>query len=141
VSARDQLDLASDLADRMDGFGTIRVSRYFGGAGLRSGGILFAFVMKGMLYLRVDERARVALEKLGGVPFVYEGAWGPVTVPSYCQAPESVVDNDDELSRWAEQAHRIALSGTKDSARKPRRLKARPIPSRGRAPRRAGPLR
>lgn len=103
-------ELALDITERIDGLEPIEVRRFFGGMGLRSGGTLFAFVMKGSLYLRVDERMRANLEALGGTPFVYPGASGLVTVANYCEAPANLLEDDCALSQWASKALSAATS-------------------------------
>jgi TfoX/Sxy family transcriptional regulator of competence genes len=78
--------------------------------GLRAGGVQFAFVIKGSLYLRVDDDSRAALEALGAVPFTYAGRSKTVTVASYLEAPDQIMDDADELLRWARHAQRAALA-------------------------------
>jgi DNA transformation protein and related proteins len=102
--------VALDIAERIQRLGAIGVKRFFGGAGLTCGGVQFAFVMKGSLYLRVDERMRADIEAQGGAPFVYAGASGPVTVASYYEASANVLEDDRALSQWAAKALRAALS-------------------------------
>jgi len=105
-----QRHFALDIADRLGRLAPISVVRFFGGVGLRSDGAQFAFVMKGSLYLRVDAKARRALEAMGGIPFAYAGASGTVIVASYVQAPALLLEDDRELNRWATEAHRVALA-------------------------------
>jgi DNA transformation protein and related proteins len=66
ISARDQ---ALDIAERINTPGRVTVSRFFAGAALVADGVQFGFVMKGSLYLRVDDKSRVAFEALGAAPF------------------------------------------------------------------------
>ena len=132
-----QRDFASDIADRIDGLPPITVVRFFGGVGLRCGGVQFGFVMKGSLYLRVDERSRAALEALGGAAFRYEGASASVTVTSYSEAPATLLDDDRELSRWAREAYRAALSAKARPTRRLGRNAARPTAAKSSSPRKA----
>jgi len=62
---------ALELADRLHVIGLISVTRFFGGAGLVKNGIQFAFVIKDVLYLRVDDLSRHDFEALGATPFTY----------------------------------------------------------------------
>ncbi|MGE0407999.1 MAG: TfoX/Sxy family protein, partial [Amphiplicatus sp.] len=50
-----QRALAEHFAERIDGIGPVSVHRYFAGAALRAEGTQFGFVMKGVLYLKVDD--------------------------------------------------------------------------------------
>jgi DNA transformation protein len=122
TSARDR---ALEIAERIDALGAVTVSRFFAGAALIADGVQFGFVMKGSLYLRVDDRSRTAFEALGAAPFAYAGRSKAVTVASYYEAPSEVVDDPDQLGRWAAEAHRAALAA-RDHSRpaKRRRLAA-----------------
>jgi TfoX/Sxy family transcriptional regulator of competence genes len=107
LSARER---ALEIADRLDALGPVTVSRFFAGASLIADGVQFGFVMKGSLYLRVDDRSRTAFEALGAAPFAYAGRSKAVTVASYYEAPSEIVDDPDRLSRWAAEAHRAAVT-------------------------------
>jgi len=114
---------AREVADSLAEMGPITVTRFFSGAALRAGGAQFAFVMKGSLYLRVDAHGRAELEALGAVPFTYAGHAKTVTVASYVEAPDQIVDDPDELLRWARRAQRAALAGRAPKACPVRRKK------------------
>lgn len=114
---------AGAYAELLQHLGPIETSRYFGGTGLRKNGVLFALVMHGPLYLRVDDESRSEFEALGSEPFVYMGASGPVTVASYYQVPESVLNNVSALESWAERAYLIAKSASRRSPVRPRKTK------------------
>jgi TfoX/Sxy family transcriptional regulator of competence genes len=77
--------------------------------------------MKGSLYLRVDDRGRFHFEALGAVPFTYAGRSQAVIVTSYYEAPDEIVDDPDELRRWASEAHRAAASARSTPGRRKRR--------------------
>jgi len=103
-------DIALDIAERIHGLGRVDVKRFFGGAALVADGVQFGFVMKGTLYLRVDDDSRPRFEALGAHPFSYAGGAKIVKVASYYAAPDDVLDNADELRLWAATAHRAALA-------------------------------
>ncbi|SED19184.1 Transcriptional regulator of competence genes, TfoX/Sxy family [Rhizobiales bacterium GAS191] len=108
---------ALEIANQLGSLGTITVSRFFGGAALLADGVQFAFVIKGSLYLRVDEESRPAFEALGAAPFSYAGRSKSVTVASYYEAPAEIVDDADELLRFAARSRQAALAAL---TRKPR---------------------
>lgn len=112
VSAR---ELALDFAERIKTLGSVSVSRFFGGAGLVAAGVQFGFVMKGSLYLRVNDKTRPNFEALGAAPFTYAGRIDKVTVATYYEAPCDVVEDSDELGRWANEAHCAALAARQRS--------------------------
>lgn len=111
---------ALEMAERMSAIGPIAVTRFFGGAGLLKEGIQFAFVMKGALYLRVDDLNRPGFEALGARPFTYPGRSRTVSVASYYELPDEIADDPDELVTWAQQAHRAAMSAKFASRRRTR---------------------
>ncbi len=115
ASARER---ALEIADWLRRMGPIRVTRFFGGAGLAKDGIQFAFVIKGVLYLRADEWSRPEFEALGAKPFTYAGRSQAVKVASYYEAPEEIVDDPDELSRWSAEALRAALAAKPPARRR-----------------------
>lgn len=103
--------LAEDFSCRIDGVGAISVHRYFAGASLRADGVQFGFVMKGILYLRTDDTSRPGFQSRACRPFSYCGAWGPVTVAAYHEAPSDILDDTEQLSAWAADALRAAGPG------------------------------
>jgi TfoX/Sxy family transcriptional regulator of competence genes len=107
ASARDR---ALEFADRLQALRPIVVTRFFGGAGLLKDGVQFAFVIKGVLYLRVDDKRRRDFEALGAAPFAYAGRSKTVKVARYYEVPDEIADDPDELGRWASEAHRAALA-------------------------------
>lgn len=115
VQTLSQRALAQGFAEQIEGIGEVSVHRYFGGAGLRAGGIQFGLVMKGVLYLKVDDNSRQAFEALECAPFRYSGASGQVTVAAYYEAPDVILDDADALSAWALRAHRAARPARKDA--------------------------
>jgi DNA transformation protein and related proteins len=89
-------------------------SGFFAGVALVADGVQFGFVMKGTLYLRVDDASRPDFEALGARPFSYTGASKIVTATSYYEAPDDVLEDADELRGWAARAHRAALAAPGD---------------------------
>jgi DNA transformation protein and related proteins len=121
-SARER---ALEIAERIEGLGPVSVVRFFSGAGLLAQGVQFGFVIRGSLYLRVDDASRTTYQAMGAAPFSYPGRSKTVTVASYYEAPGEVVDDSDELGRWAADALRAALAAQRGKAarNKPARRK------------------
>jgi TfoX/Sxy family transcriptional regulator of competence genes len=115
ASAREQaLEVAEDLA----AVGPIEVTRFFGGAGLTCDGRQFAFVMKGKLYLRVDDTTRARFEAAAAEPFSYWNGPHQVMVASYYEVPAAVAADLQALTRWATDARDAAASTPRRTARK-----------------------
>ena len=108
MSGTSDRDRAREFADSLHAVGPVTVSRFFGGAGLVKDGVQFGFVIMGSLYFRVDDTSRIAFEALGARPFSYAGKSKTITVVSYYEAPDEVIDNPGDLARWASEAHRVA---------------------------------
>ena len=100
---------ALEIAESLRAMGQVDVKRFFGGASLCLGGVQFAFVMKGTLYLRADEGTRNKFEDLGARPFSYSTRAGRVSVASYYETPADVMDDSTALRAWAGRAHSAAL--------------------------------
>ncbi len=115
TSARER---ALELADRLHVIGPISVTRFFGGAGLVKNGTQFAFVIKDVLYLRVDDLSRHDFETLGAAPFTYATRSKMVIVASYYKLPDEIADDHNELIRWATRACHAATLAKSTSRRR-----------------------
>ncbi|NKL62038.1 TfoX family protein [Rhizobium leguminosarum] len=96
--------LALDFASQIAPAGCIDIRRFFGGSALVRNGAQFGFVMKGTLYLRVDDAMRAEFEAVGSEPFSYRGAGREVTVRRYYAVPAHVIDDPALLHSYAERA-------------------------------------
>ncbi|MBA8831811.1 MULTISPECIES: TfoX/Sxy family protein [Rhizobium] len=96
--------LALDFASQIAPAGSIDIRRFFGGSALVRNGAQFGFVMKGTLYLRVDEAMRAEFEADGSEPFSYRAAGREVTVRRYYAVPAHVIDDPALLHSYAERA-------------------------------------
>ncbi|MDV4161301.1 TfoX/Sxy family protein [Rhizobium leguminosarum] len=96
--------LALDFAGQIAPAGCIDIRRFFGGSALVRNGAQFGFVMKGTLYLRVDEAMRAEFEADGSEPFSYRAAGREVTVRRYYAVPAHVIDDPALLHSYAERA-------------------------------------
>jgi DNA transformation protein and related proteins len=93
-------------------FGPVSVNRMFGGAGIWSGGLMFALEFDGVIYLRVDDASLADFAREGSKPFVYPRAKTPGKIgrPSraFWRLPERLYDDPDQLAVWATRALAIA---------------------------------
>ena len=93
-------------------FGQVTVKRMFGGAGIWAGGLMFALMFDGAIFLKVDEASIPDFEREGSRPFVYtraksKGRVGRASL-SYWRLPDRLYDDPDELAVWANRALAIA---------------------------------
>jgi DNA transformation protein len=109
---------ALELADRLHAIGPISVTRFFSGAGLSKNGVQFAFLIRGVLYLRVDALSRPEFEALGAAPFTYATRAKTVKVASYYELPDAIADDNEALVRWLTKAYHAAAAAKPSRARK-----------------------
>src|SRR5258708_2648802 len=109
------------LIDLFADFGPVTIRRMFSGFGISADGTNFALALRGGLYLRADDQTIARFEAEGSKPFQYQTRAKTVTVGSYCQLPERLYDDPEELTDWARAAlaaaQRAAL-GKRPKARK-----------------------
>jgi DNA transformation protein and related proteins len=121
-------EAAADLAfaaDLFSGLGHVQPRRMFGGAGLYAGGVMFALVDEGRVYLKTDPALQDDLKAAGAVAWIYTERRGPKAgVPvetSYWSLPESALDDPEEACAWARRA--LAVAEAKKAAAPRRRRK------------------
>ncbi len=97
------------LKDVFAAFGPIQIKNMFGGAGLYRGGVIFAIVAGGKVYLKVDDVNRADFAREGKGPFEYVFDNGKKGAMSYYEMPDRLYDDQDEAAAWAERAHAASL--------------------------------
>jgi DNA transformation protein len=117
-----------DIRELFTAFGPVDVRRMFSGAGIFAGGIMFALVHDGVIYLKVDAENLPAFESEGLPPFTYKRREGTRGVMSYRRMPDRLYDDPDELVTWA----RDALAAAQRSGVRKRTSKkaSKPAPAR-----------
>lgn len=98
--------------------GAISVRRMFGGAGIYSGGVMFALVEDDVLYFKADDTTSVRYVDEGMTPFTFEGQTRMVET-SYWRAPERVFDEPDEMLDLAREAITVAANAKKAKRSQP----------------------
>ena len=78
----------------------------FGGWAIYKNGIIFAIIVDGELYFKVDDSNRSFFEKLDSHPFIYRQGKKSVTM-SYWTVPSSVLEDRDLLSEWVDRSAKI----------------------------------
>ncbi|SMF77557.1 DNA transformation protein [Tistlia consotensis] len=110
--------LAERLAARLLPLGPIETRRFFSGSGLSLDGTLFAFVVQGTLWLRVDAASLPAFEAAGCRPFRYSTSLREVTVRAWWSAPDEAVMVPEVLQDWAARALKAARANPPKRRRK-----------------------
>ena len=81
----------------------------FGGHGLYRGATFFGILYDGRLYLKTDETTSPDYERRGCRPFRPNDRQ---VLKSYYEVPADVLENRDELLRWAVAATHAAVAGS-----------------------------
>ena len=102
------------VVDQLEACGPITSKRMFGGVGIYAADLFFALLAGDVLYLKVDDSNRGDFEAAGAGPFRPYGDEGGVM--QYYEVPVAVLEDADELGRWATKAIAVARAA---QARKP----------------------
>lgn len=116
-------------------FGPVRLRRMFSGHGVYAGDFCIALMLgAGSLCLRCDAKTRQAYEALGARPFTYEKQGKLITVGAWWVMPDSLLDEPDELARWARVSLDIARALPPKKERPPKNERPAKATRSGRAP-------
>ncbi len=105
--------------------GEIRARRMFGGAGLYHDDIVFALVIQGTCYLRVDDATRARFAAEGGYPFQYAREGRTITMTGYLSTPADALDGGQPLRDWVRLAIEAARRTANAKAAGPKRAPAK----------------
>jgi len=97
----------------------IRARSMFGGVGIYASDLFFALIDDDILYFKVDATTRSDFEQRGMEPFRPGGPAGEVM--QYYQVPEEVLEDPDQLRRWAGAALDVAHRAKRGKAPRPSR--------------------
>lgn len=104
------------LRDLFEGVAPVTFRRMFGGFGIYRDGVIFAVVLRDQLMLKGDVDVATEYEAGGMQRWNYVGTkHGNTVAMPYWTAPESALDDPDEMTMWAhkaiEAARRAATKG------------------------------
>jgi DNA transformation protein len=124
------------VVDQLEACGRITPKRMFGGVGIYAGDVFFAILDNDRLFLKVDDSNRGDFVDEGMGPFQPYG--DDSETMAYYEVPIAVLEDADELTRWARKAINVALAKramkrtAATTARRPRK------PRTARRPRKPG---
>jgi DNA transformation protein len=110
------------VLEQLEPVGAITPKRMFGGVGVYAGDLFFALLDNDVLYLKVNDSNRADFEAAGARPFRPYGPGGEVM--QYYEVPVGVLEDADELGRWA--AKSIAVARAKKTSKPRRAAKKKP---------------
>jgi len=96
------------VVEQLSGWAQVTVRRMFGGAGLYREGTMFAVLADDVAYLKVDDSNRDDFVRAGSAPFEPYPDKSKTTMHSYYEIPADVLEDRDELARWAQRSWLVA---------------------------------
>lgn len=104
------------VVEQLAPWGEVSMRRMFGGAGLYREGAMFAVVADDVAYLKVDDSNRDDFGRAGSASFEPYPDKIKTSIRTYYEIPADVLEDPDELARWAQRswlAARKRKSGAK----------------------------
>ncbi len=101
------------VIDQLAGWGEVIARRMFGGAGLYCQGVMFGLIADDVAYLKVDDSNRDDFLKTGSTPFNPYPDKAKSTVMSYYEIPVDVLEDPEQLAKWAERSLIVAKTKKK----------------------------
>jgi len=102
------------VLEQLEPLGEVSARRMFGGVGLYRGDLFFSVVDNDTVFFKVDDESVEAYKQAGMPP------WRPFpdkpASDGYYQIPVTVLEDRDELARWAGRAVDVARSTRKAKA-------------------------
>lgn len=95
--------LAEHLKEQLAPLGQISIRRMFGAAGVFVDGLMFGMIAGEALFLKADGQTQGDFEAEGR-PQISYGKMGKTIPMAFWQAPERLLDDDDEMQAWAARA-------------------------------------
>ena len=89
------------VLDQLGDLENLVCKRMFGGYGLYNGEVFFAIIHKGGIYFKTDDESRELYEARGMEPFRPNAKQ---TLRTYYEVPADILEESEELLRWARRA-------------------------------------
>ena len=102
--------LVAHLLDMLRDWGGVSARRMFSGYGLFRQGAMFGLIARDTFYLRVDDRTRPDFAAAGSRVFTYRREAREVELRSYMECPPDILEDPEEMLRWAKAAASAALT-------------------------------
>ena len=112
------------VLEQLQGLERLTSRRMFSGVGLYSGGLFFGLLYHDRLYFKTDDTTRPQYEARGSEGFCPRPSLARVKM-TYYTVPAEVLEDAEELVKWARQATAAALTSEKAKPAKRRAKTAR----------------
>ncbi len=117
--------LVAHILDMLGDWGGISARRMFSGYGLFRQGAMFGLIARDTFYLRVDDRNRAEFAAAGSRVFTYRREAREVELRGYMECPPDILEDPEEMIRWAKTAAAAALAALVEKPPRRRRSAAR----------------
>jgi DNA transformation protein len=111
------------VLEQLEPLGEVTARRMFGGAGLYQADVFFAIVDNDTVFFKVDDESVEAYRKAGMPP------WRPYpdkpASSRYRQLPVTVLEDGDELVRWAGRAVEVGRASRRRPSKRRRNARKR----------------
>jgi DNA transformation protein len=118
------------VLEQLAGVRALVTKRMFGGVGIYSGDVFFAVIDNDTIFFKVDDELVARYREAGMPPFAPVPGKPPML--SYYQVPTDVLEDADEMAKWARES--ILRAQTKRSKGLPRRSLGRRRVQRSKGP-------
>jgi DNA transformation protein and related proteins len=103
-----QADTFKDfIVDQLRDLPGLRVRRMFSGYGFYCDEFFFGIIARSRLYFKTDARSRKAYLERGTKPFRPRPKQ---ELPTYYEVPVEILEDGEQLVKWAQEAIRVAAS-------------------------------
>jgi DNA transformation protein and related proteins len=120
---------AEFLREQLAPLGRVTMRRMFGKTGVFCDRLMFGMVTDDTLYFRVDDHNRAVFREAASFPPLNYRRQGRAIDLAFWRAPERLLDEPDELVRWAraalEAAARVAAARERTAPRRKSRRRPR----------------
>jgi DNA transformation protein and related proteins len=116
----------SYVIDQLTGLGAVRTRRMFGGIGLYCDDLFFGLIDDDVVYFKVDDSNRADYTSRGSKAFRPVADDPSAVSMSYFNVPEDVLEDSDEVRRWARKSVSIAAAAAVVKAAKKNKKKSSP---------------
>jgi len=99
------------ILEQLGGVRALVTKRMFGGVGIYSGDVFFAVIDNDTIFFKVDDELAARYREAGMPPFAPMPGKPPMM--SYYQVPTDVLEDAEEMVKWAKES--ITRAGTKRS--------------------------
>lgn len=96
------------ILELLEPLGRISYCRMFGGYAIKKNGLAIALIFENEAYFKVDSSNISDYKKLNSEPFTYNARGKTITISNY-KLPIEILEDSEELLKWAEKSYQVAL--------------------------------